>query len=237
MQALNLIFFYGKGGVGKDTQAELMVREHPDWRIISTGDRIKQALYNSEDEFHPIVAPYLDLVHQGKNLPMEVVINPANPERSIFPSFVAEQIRDGATTLLSTGFPRTPRQLYALDQYLKGLEEQFQVTQEHIFLDVEDTTILERVGRRRRQYKERGLKPRHDDEPEIVQQRFETFDKDTLPLINMLFADGRLIRISAEGTPDQVNNLVREALEHRPALGIIKLPEGFVPALGRERDY
>lgn len=199
MQALNLIFFYGKDGAGKDTQALKMVDEHPDWKIISTGD--------------------LD-----------------HPNEAIFTAFIAREIEKGTTTILSTGFPRTPSQLRKLDFYLGMLRAQRPVIDQHVFLDVEDQTILDRVDKRRRAYEARGLPLRSDDNPATALRRIQTFNADTLPVVNHLMIDGRIpYRISAEGTPDEVNNLVKGVLEHRPALGI-KLPEDWTPPLGRERE-
>lgn len=223
--ALRLIFFYGKGGAGKDTEAERMVRDNPGWAIISTGDRIKQAR-NPNDELHSVISPYEYLIDQGRNLPMMVIINPETPEKSIIPSFIEAEIEKGTSTIISTGFPRTREQLDALDAYLKKLRQNHEVTDEHFYFDVSDETSLKRILGRPAEYQALGRPPRSDDTETAARKRLEVFMSDTLPVVDELRARGRILEISGEGTKDQTHTLVEEALFPRATLEISPYREG-----------
>lgn len=223
--ALRLIFFYGKGGAGKDTEAERMVRDNPGWAIISTGDRIKQAR-NPNDELHSVISPYEYLIDQGRNLPMIVIINPQAPEKSIIPSFIEAEIEKGTSTIISTGFPRTCEQLDALDVYLKKLRQNHEVTDEHFYFDVSDETSLKRILGRPAEYQALGRPVRSDDTETAARKRLKVFMSDTLPVVDELRARGRILEISGEGTKDQTHTLVEEALFPRPALEISPHREG-----------
>ncbi|MCL5435064.1 MAG: nucleoside monophosphate kinase [Patescibacteria group bacterium] len=231
--ALRLIFFYGKGGAGKDTEAERIVRDNPGWAIISTGDRIKQAR-NPNDELHSVIAPYEYLIDQGINLPMTVIINPEVPEKSIIPSFIAGEIEKGISAIISTGFPRTHEQLDALDAYLKKLGQQgYDVTDEHFYFDVSDETSLKRILGRPAEYAALGKSVRSDDTETAARKRLEVFISDTLPVVDELRARGRILEISGEGTKDQTHSLVEEALFPKSALEISSLGAGESYPIGR----
>ncbi len=221
---INLIFLYGKGGAGKDTAGERLALENPGWSIISTGDRIKQAR-NPNDEFHHVIAPYEYLIDEGKNLPTEVVINPENPGASIFPAFIESELKKGTDVIISTGFPRTLEQLAVLDSYLAKISETHDILQSHLYLNVSDDTVRNRIRKRREIYANEGRTVRSDDADLVIERRITTFRNDTLPLVQTLLNEGRAISINAEGTIDEVHVLVGEALGARNALGIKNLDE------------
>lgn len=214
---LTLLFFYGKGGAGKDSEAESLVRDNPHWAVISTGDRIKQAR-NPEDEFHSIVAPYEYLIDQGRNLPMDVVMNEAEPLRSIFPAFIESGIGKGITTIISTGFPRTLAQLHALDRYMANLRQRLDVQDMHFHFNVSDETSIRRIVNRPAENLELGKPVRSDDTQEVARRRLEVFSTDTLPLIEELRDRCRLYEIDSEGTKDQTNASVEGYLLTMPEL-------------------
>lgn len=215
---LRLIFFYGKGGAGKDSVAERLVTENPGWAIISTGDRIKQA-QNPNDEFHSIIAPYAYYISQGKNLPMKVVMNPQAPEKSIIPSFIASEMEKGTPAIISTGFPRTREQLFALDDYLEKLRQTQQVSDEHFYIIVSNETSLKRTTQiRPAEYQALGKSVRADDNEETARRRLGVFMDDTLPAIDALKKEGRLHVVSGEGTKDETYALVEDVLFPKTAL-------------------
>lgn len=225
---LTLLFFYGKGSAGKDTEAIALVKENPDWAIISTGDRIKQA-QNPTDKFYEIVAPHAYLIPQGRNLPDEVVFNPENPSRSIIPDFIETEIAKGIRTILSTGFPRTRTQLHALDQYLEGLRQNFDVDDRHFYFDVSDETSIRRTLGRAEEYRALGKTVRDDDTEIGARGKLATFASEIIPLIDELRNRGVLIEIDSEGTKDQTHASVegvlfpRTEIEGEPQISI-RLP-------------
>lgn len=211
LQKLTLLFFYGKGGAGKDSEAESLVRDNPHWAVISTGDRIKQAR-NPEDQFHSIVAPYEYLIDQGRNLPMGVVINEIEPKKSIFPAFVESAIEKGTPTVISTGFPRTLYQLHALDRYMASLRQRLDVADLHFHFNVSDETSIKRILNRPAESLELGKPVRTDDTEEVARKRLRVFTTDTLPVIEELRVRGNLYEIDSEGTKDQTHASVEGIL-------------------------
>ncbi len=216
---LQLIFFYGKGGSGKDTQARNMYKDHPGWIGISTGDEIKGALRNPEHKYHHAVAPFMHYIEEGRYLPDETVINIDSPRDAIYTEFVEEQIALGAEAIISTGCPRTISQLDLIDQYATTLGERFNVTTTHIYLKVQDDTSRARAAKRMAEDIANKKEPRKDDKPESVEKRLREFSTLTIPMLEKLNSEGRLITIPADGTPEQVNELVnaelRKALEFK----------------------
>lgn len=228
---LHLIYFYGKGGSGKDTQARNMYKDHPGWVGISTGDEIKGALRDKGHKYHHAVSPFMHYIEEGRYLPDDTVINLDNPRDAIYTEFVEEQTSAGAEAVISTGCPRTVSQLELIDKYAAKLGERFDVTTTHIYLEVEDETSRARAAKRMTEDIARGIEPRKDDKPESVEKRLREFNALTIPVIEKLRAEGKLITIPADGTAEHVNELVNHEL--RRALEIRNGIEGRLAGVER----
>lgn len=216
-----LIFLYGKGGAGKDTQGKKMIADHYEemWTGISTGDEIKDSLKNENHRHHSKVKPYLERVKQGINLPDEVVINLRNPREGIYSDFVESELAIETPVIISTGFPRKMIQFNMLLDYMASLREKRPIIDQHLYLDVSDEKIWERVEARRNQFIAEGKEPRVDDDPEVVKNRLKVFENDTVPVLNALRDMGKLHEVNADGTPEQVYELVMaELFPHSPKI-------------------
>jgi len=215
-----LIFFYGKGGAGKDTVGKQMIADNPTWTGVSTGDEIKAALNDPAHRHHRKVKPYLEDVRNGINLPDSVVINLDSPRDGIYSEFVEDQLATGSPVIISTGFPRTLSQLHLLNEYIRRQRESLSIVDHHFYLDVTDQTTRERIARRRQDYIAAGKEPRVDDDPAVVERRLKVFANDTMPIVDHLSLEGRVHIIGAEGTPDEINGLVIAELFPKPPLEI-----------------
>lgn len=232
---LNLIFINGKPCSGKDELAKKLAQENEGWVAFSVGNRLKQAGHVSEDPFFDLVSPYIQNVEYGINVPGNVLINLENPEDSLIPAYINEQIALGTNTIIFTGYPRDMDQLEPLEEYLDNvLISQAILDEHHLYLDISDETSLKRVAARLKEYKDSGRTTRDDDEPEVARYRLEeTFKKGVLPMVDYLREHRELKDISGEGTME-ANYL--EALRVLGE-GTILNPEGIlIPRGSKERE-
>lgn len=76
-----------------------------------------------------------------------------------------------------------------------------------LFLDADEDTMIERINHRS---KGSG---RNDDNIDTLRKRFETFNKETMPIIELYESKGKAKRINALKNIDEVYEDVKKALE------------------------
>jgi len=210
-RAYRLVLF-GPPGVGKGTQAELLA-EHLGACHLSTGDIFRTAKHHADHELSPAMKAALKYMEHGDLVPDSTVL---------------ELVRERVKCLhcpggfLLDGFPRTIAQAEALNDLL---------AHEHLELDaVLDyemplAKIVCRLSGRRscpdcpavyhiktHPPKIEGvcdqcggrLFQREDDQPEAIHCRMEAYAHSTRPLIAYYRERGRLVKIPAEGTPEEI---------------------------------
>ncbi len=216
----NLILL-GPPGVGKGTQAELVVQRlavpH-----ISTGDMLREARA-AGTELGQLAGQYMDA---GELVPDEVIVRVAL-ERL--------QADDCAEGFLLDGFPRTLPQAEALEQALGQIGQEvtaaidLEADREEIVARLSERRVCRDCQRifslRRGEIKEGDRCPecggelyqRRDDQPEVIRERLRVYEELTAPLIAFYRARGKLLTIRSNGPPDEVHKLVWASIEE--ALG------------------
>ncbi|MHC5053369.1 MAG: adenylate kinase [Planctomycetota bacterium] len=209
------VVLLGAPGAGKGTQAQ-RIKDQFKVPHIATGDILRAAVA-AGTEVGMRAKAYMD---KGELVPDEVVV-----------AIVADRIarddcRDG---WLLDGFPRTAPQAEALDRTIseKGLKPIDRV----VYLKVSADAVVERLSGRRvcpktacgAAYHVEFMPPkaegvcdrcgteivqRDDDKPDTVRQRLETYGKRTEALVGRYRDAGSLVEIQAEGTPEEVGELV-----------------------------
>jgi adenylate kinase len=202
----------GAPGVGKGTQAELLV-ERLGVCQLATGDVFRAAAKSTNASLTPAMAAAVGHMRKGELVPDTTVWEIVRERSSCL------RCRGG---FVLDGFPRTIMQANALQELMKseGLELDGVLNYE-----LPTAEIVARISGRRvcekckavfhvtgRPPKVAGvcdqcggkLIQREDDRPESVKVRLETYDRATSPLIDFYRNLGKLIPISAEGTPDEV---------------------------------
>jgi adenylate kinase len=195
-ELLQFIFINGKGGSGKDTQAELFLKEHREkGDRISTGDIYRGAKGNTGEfcKYHERIAPYIAKVDAGGFIPDNVIVGIVKEE-------ILARVKKGKEIFIFTGFPRTEPQLTMVDKMLAELNEKFDIRSHHIYYSLSDETCRERARYRCISARRRGEPTRVDDEPIVVERRLEVFRDLTEPMIKRLSQEDRLIRIDAEAS-------------------------------------
>jgi adenylate kinase len=210
------VLLIGPPGVGKGTQAKLLMAEFGIPQI-STGDLLRQ----QRRERTPLGLMADELIQQGKLVPDDLV-NAMVRDRLAQPDCERGYILDG--------FPRTLAQAEWLDAYLAEVKAQFPVVVISLFVDRND--LLKRITGRRicpeghifnvytHPPKVDGvcdldgepLGQRKDDSEEVFWDRMEVFDTETAPVIPHYQEQGRFRQIDGFQDVDQVTEAIRTAL-------------------------
>ncbi len=206
----------GPPGGGKGTQAKIL-SERLGIPQISTGDILREAVREGT-ELGKIAKKYMD---EGKLVPDDIIVG-----------IIKERLSqpDAKNGFILDGFPRTVAQAEAFDDMLKGIGESLKAV---IFIDVPKEELVRRLTGRRtcsgcgRMYhvefsppKEEGVcdhcgKPlyqRDDDKEETIVKRLETYEAQTLPLVDYYKKKGFLVEIEGVGSIEDINRKIREAI-------------------------
>ena len=215
------ILLVGPPGVGKGTQAKLLMAEF-DIPQISTGDLFREHRTN-----HTELGALADkLMSQGKLVPDDLV-NQMVADRLAQP--------DTARGYILDGFPRTLAQANWLDAQLHGKAGIVAIS-----LVVNREDLLKRITGRRicpqgHIYNIHTQPPalvgkcdidggeltqRRDDTEAIFDSRMKVFDEETAPVIPHYRAQGRLSEIDGFGQIDVVTNAIRSELKRLRAEGL-----------------
>ncbi len=202
----------GAPGVGKGTQAELLA-QHLGACQLSTGDVFRAAKSTDPCDRTPALNQALDFMKQGALVPDTTVLGIVR-ER-------AKCMRCGGGFLLD-GFPRTVAQAEALGQILKEQQVELDAV---ISYELPIEKIVSRLGGRRTCEKCKAvyhtvtlppkvegvcdkcggnLLQREDDRPESIRVRMDAYEKSTRPLADFFARQGKLVTVSAEGTPEEI---------------------------------
>jgi adenylate kinase len=205
---VNLVFF-GPPGVGKGTQARLMVK-----RVgipqISTGDMLRGAIATGT----PLGAEAQRYMSRGELVPDAVMIG-----------IVAERLQqpDTAPGFILDGFPRTIPQAEALDAILTGMGRKLDWV---VHFEAGEATLVRRLAGRQ-VCKAAGhiynllssppktpgvcdidgsqLYHREDDNPETVRRRLQVYGEQTEPLLAFYQTQDRVVAVNAEGDAEETH--------------------------------
>ena len=191
---MNIILF-GPPGAGKGTQADNLVKDYNLFKV-STGDLLRQEIKKKT----PIGLKIKSPVDQGSlvsdliiaNLLEEVIANKAYSNRMIF-----------------DGYPRNLNQVKNLESLVKKYDQKISCI---LFLQVDLNIIIKRISGRKvcskcgnifndffnptssniHKCDPKFLEKRSDDNENVIKNRFATYEKETLPILNY-YSDKRLL--------------------------------------------
>ncbi len=186
---LNLVLF-GPPGAGKGTQAEKL-KENYGLVHISTGD-VFRAL-DPESELGKLAKSYSD---KGNLVPDDVTIQILEQEVLKHPD---------AKGVIYDGFPRTTPQAEALDKFLEAKDSEVTLMLSLVVSEDElKTRLLERA-------KTSGRKD--DADPNIIQNRIDTYKKSTAPVASYYKSQGKLREINGVGTISEITQRLFDAIK------------------------
>lgn len=206
------IILLGAPGAGKGTQAETLSRTL-DVPIISTGNILRKAMREGTE----LGIKAKEYVEAGKLVPDDIIIG-----------VMADSIAgpDCANGYILDGVPRTIPQAEALEK--AGV-----VIDAALSIDISDNRIIERMSGRRFctscsvSYHIKHNPPkiadtcdvcgetlviRHDDAPETVKARLETYHDETEPLLEFYSKRGLLRTVESQEEVEDTTALVLKAL-------------------------
>ena len=186
---MNLLVL-GPQGSGKGTQASRLADERG-IPHVSTGEMFRAAIA-ADTDLGRLVEP---LLTSGELVPDALTV-------ALIRQRLSEP--DAAEGFVLDGFPRNLTQAEALDSMLAEIGRDLDLV---LFFDLDYGISIERLHHRA---VEEG---REDDTPDAIARRLELYNEQTLPLVELYRATGRLVPIHAERTIDEVATEIAEALD------------------------
>lgn len=178
---LNLVLF-GPPGAGKGTQSENIIEKY-NLVHLSTGD-IFRANIKGETELGKLAKSYID---KGQLVPDEVTIKLLESE---------VKKHTDSKGFIFDGFPRTTPQAAALDEFLKSEDTAITCM---VALDVPEEELKNRLLQRAK------TSGRTDDaDPAIIQNRIDTYNKETAPVKDYYDGQGKYYPVHGVGTIDEI---------------------------------
>lgn len=191
---VTVLFVLGGPGAGKGTQCAKLVSEHG-FTHLSAGDLLRAEQERPGSEFGDLIRDY---IKDGLIVPMEVTVQLL--ENAMTDALSKAGSKKGR--FLIDGFPRK------MDQAHK-FEDTVCPAKLVLFYDCPEETMQKRLM-------ERGkTSGRADDNAESIRKRFRTFVETSMPVVDYFEKEGKLVKLDATASPDNVFDNTKKSLKER----------------------
>jgi adenylate kinase len=119
-------------------------------------------------------------------------------------ALIREQLTAAGSGFVLDGFPRNLAQAEALDAMLGEIDRPLAII---LLLELDDAVARERLLERAQ------IEGRADDTPDVIDRRLEIYHAQTEPIVDHYLATGKLVKVHAERTIDEVWAEVSAALD------------------------
>lgn len=187
-----ILVFLGPPGSGKGTQAKLLGEKLGIPQIVA-GDMLREEAKKSTE----IGRKVKECIDAGRLAPEEATIE-----------LIRRRIKepDARSGFILDGFPRSPVQAKALEEMFTEKSVELDKV---IYLYVPEEVAVQRLLRRS------ALEGRVDDNEEVIRTRFEVYEKETKPLIEYYQKLGKLVKLEAVGSINEVfDSLIKRLGQH-----------------------
>lgn len=198
-----VIFFLGKSGSGKDTQADILIEKYG-FDSISTGDLLREFKNSAEMFAEGSIERYeaekiKSILAEGKFLPtLSVVCQWRFAALEVVKNF------ESTKGLVFKGSPRKLAEAMILDDFFKhwpGAKEYFAVRP--VKIELSDDEAMKRLL----------VREREDDSENAIRKRLSEFKEFVVPVIDYFKKEKRLLSINGEQSVDDVHLDVVKALD------------------------
>ncbi|OAL49174.1 UMP-CMP kinase-like protein [Pyrenochaeta sp. DS3sAY3a] len=192
---VTVIFVLGGPGAGKGTQCAKLVSDYG-FKHLSAGDLLREEQDRPGSEFGAMIKAY---IKEGTIVPMEVTI------QLLENAMKAEIEKEGKAwkkLFLIDGFPRKLDQAHAFERSV--VPSKFT-----LFFDCSEEVMEKRLLQRGK------TSGRADDNIESIKKRFRVFVETSMPVVNEFEAQNKVVKVSAEKSPDEVYKDVQEKFKER----------------------
>ncbi len=181
------IFFIGKPGCGKGTQAKLL-SEKTGWKVMSSGS-----------QFRAIAAEDSTV---GRRVKAEIDVGTLSPHWFAMYLYLKAlfTVRDDESVIFD-GFNRKAQEAELVIDSLKWLGRPFTI----LNVRISDEEVKKRLAKRKE------IEGRTDDS--AVEERLKEYREYTEPAIEIFHKAGTLIEINGEQTPEEIAADIRKVLE------------------------
>jgi adenylate kinase len=180
------VFFIGKPGCGKDTQAELLSKT-TGWPVLSAGDQFR-ALAKEESVL-------------GRKIKKEIDAGALAPDWLAMHMYLSSLLKlADENSVIFDGFSREVSQAKLIITSLAWLKRPFTV----LNIAVSDESVKKRLALRAQTF------GRADDG--VVDERLKEYYKNTEPAIEFFKKEGILMEIDGEPAPEKIAENIRSVL-------------------------
>lgn len=177
---VNTFIFMGLPGAGKGKQSE-MLSDKTGFIISTTGGELRKLA----QENNPMGQKIKQIMSSGG-------LNPSWLASYIFQKTLLNLATNDGVVFEGVGRKELEAKLFS--EVCEFIERDFRIFN----LKVTEPTAKERL------HKRREIEGREDDNPEILQERFENYHKDTALALEYFRSVGKVIDIDGEPLPDEV---------------------------------
>ena len=181
---MNIILF-GPPGAGKGTQAKFLINKLNGYQV-STGEILRHEI-EKDSTIGKII---IDDMNNGKFVSDEIV-------NQLIKTYIFDIKKKNK--LIFDGYPRSLSQAKNLDKLLKETDQNI----DHIFfLNVNKSTIIERIKKRKTE------ENRADDELDTILKRYDTYMETTKPVLDFYSKNSNFHEIDGSQKIDEITTKI-----------------------------
>ena len=186
---MNLVIF-GPPGAGKGTQSSLISKKFNLYQL-STGELLRKEIKNKTKLGNKISS----IINSGDLVSDKIV-------SELIENFISK--KEYQNKIIFDGYPRNLSQAKNLNELLKKNNQKIDIV---LKLSVSLDSIKKRISERK------NLEQRSDDSEEIAIKRYETYEKNSEPVINFYKHSGLLKVVDGEGAISEINSKISALIE------------------------
>ncbi|CAI5456011.1 unnamed protein product [Caenorhabditis angaria] len=183
-----IFFIVGGPGSGKGTQCDKIVAKYG-FTHLSSGDLLRDEVASGSARGKELTA----IMEAGALVPLEVVL-------TLVKEAMLKAVAKGSKGFLIDGYPREVSQGVQF-------ENEIQPAKLVLFFDVAEDTLIKRLLHRAQ------TSGRADDNIDTIKKRLHTFTTATKPVVDHYEQQGKLVKINAEGSVDDIFAVVTTNLD------------------------